>query len=191
MPDLDTLLVTFGTSVLPAFIQLVMALMALVGMFIIWDALQKLYSYANDYQRGAPGGKHDGPLTFFIRGIIGGLMTIPSVVMWRGADLFLGGGDTTETSVLAYISGDDVTTYCDNFVRAIVLTFIAVGVSALFYGFVCLDDKARGFNPQGGRSAIVFFIGGFVCIFIQDIVAVVAATTGVSVGFPELCTALG
>lgn len=189
MPDLDDLLISFGTEALPAFIQMMMALMALAGMFLIWSALHGAYQHVSDGRMQK--GQDRGLVTFLVRGMIGGLMTVPSVVLWRAADVFLGGASTTETSVLAYISGSAPSGYCDNFVRVIVLMFMAVGVTAIFYAMVSFDDKAKGFNPNGVRIGIPYMLGGIGCFFIQDIVQLASNTMGVATGFPQLCAALG
>lgn len=190
MPNLDQLLISFGNEALPSFIRMMMALMALVGMVVIWSAMQGGYDYVSN-QQGQRGDGNRGLSTFLIRGMIGGLMTVPAIVLWRAADVLLGGATSTQTNVLAYISGNVETGYCDNFVRVITLMFMAVGIVAIFYAAVSIDDKVKGFNPQGVRSAIPYFIGGIGCFFIQDIVVLVSNTAGVATGFPELCKVLG
>ena len=189
MPNLDDLLISLGNAVLPSFIQLIMALMALVGMVIIWSSIAGLYlALQEDYRRPS---RENRPMVLLTRGVIGGLMTIPSVVFWRAGDMLLGGGASTQTTILAYIEGSAPTGYCDNFVRAITLTFMAVGAIAIFNAFMAFDDRAKGFNQNGVRVGLGYLIGGIGCFFITDVVAIVAATIGIDTGFPQICTALG
>jgi hypothetical protein len=123
--------------------------------------------------------------------VIGGLMVVPSAVLWRTADLFLNGASQTETNVLAYISGAEATTSCGRFADAIQLMFLIVGLIAIFFAFRNADDQARGFNMNGNRTAITYFIGGILCVFIVDIFAIISAQIGIDLGLPQLCAALG
>jgi hypothetical protein len=126
-----------------------------------------------------------------MRILLGGIMVTPSVTLWRAADAFLQGGGTTESDILAYISGTTGTTYCERFADAITLTFMLVGLIGMYMAYRNADDQARGFNQNGYRQALPYFFGGLACFFINDIAAVIGATTGFEVGFDALCSALG
>lgn len=189
MPNLDELLIRFGSAVLPSFIQLVLAITALVGMWVIVAALMNLYQMLQeDYRRPS---RENRPLSIFVRCLLGGLMTVPSVVFWRAGDAFLRGASTTNNTVLAYIGEAAPTGYCDRFVMVLHLTFIAVGCLGIYWAFINAVDKVNGFNPNGTRVAVPYFFGGIACIFVVDVVQVIGNTMGIDVGYPQICTALG
>lgn len=187
--NLDSILLRLGDAALPSFIQLIMALMAFVGMLVIFSSMSNLYMVLQeDFRRPS---RDNRPLSLMVRCIIGGLMTIPAVVLWRAADAALGGGASTEAAVLAYINGAVEMGYCDRFVRVVNLLFMAVGIIGVFNAFLNFDDKAKGFNPNGVRSGVVYLLGGLACFYIVDVVRIVANTLGVDAGVPQLCAALG
>lgn len=189
MPSIDTILVTLASELLPSAAQFVMVLTALTGVVIILLAFNKLYQIASDDRMQPHGGATVvGSLT---RVLIGGLMVVPSVVLWRAADLFLDGASATETSVLAYIGGPLPTATCDRFAAAIQLMFLVVGLIAIFHAYRSADDYARGFDANGYRTAIPYALGGLGCVFIQDIFLILGSTFDLDVGLSNLCTAFG
>ena len=188
MPDLDELLITLTNDLLPSGIQFTLLLMALVGSFAIASSLVGLYNNisADGYSRGQLLSNSG----LMLRMLLGGLMVTPSVTLWRAADAFLQGGATTETDILAYISGPDGTpTYCDRFGDAVHLSFMVVGVIGLFLAWRAADDQARGLTQTGYRSAILYGLGGLCCVFISTVMAAIGATLGFDVGFDALCAA--
>jgi hypothetical protein len=189
MPDLLQLLVTLGTAVLPLLIQLMLSICALVGMISIAHALLDFYRMLQeDYRRPS---RENRPLSILARCIIGGLMTIPSVVLWRASDVFVRGAATTNNTVLAYIGEAPPTGYCDRFVMVLHLTFVFVGCLSIYIAAINAIDKVTGFNPNGGRAALRYFFGGLLCVVIVDVVEIAANTIGIDLGFPQICVALG
>lgn len=188
MPDLDEILITLSNELLPSGIQFTLLLFALVGSYMIAFSLVNIYQIIGrgpyDKQTGESVG---GPM---IRILLGGLMVTPSVTLWRAADAFLQGGGTTESDILAYISGSGGTpSYCERFSDAIQLAFMLVGLIGIYMAYRNADDQARGFNPNGYRTAVPYFLGGLACFFVNDIIGVVGATLGIDVGFDALCAA--
>lgn len=188
MPDLDKILLTLGSELLPSSIQLAMLLFALVGSVMIAMSLISIYYILERGPFNRQSGETvNGPL---IRILLGGLMVVPSVTLWRAADAFLQGGGTTESDILAYISGSAGTSsYCTRFGDVIQLLFMLVGLIAIYMAYRNADDQARGFSMNGYRIAIPYFFGGLACFFINDITAVIGATLGIEMGFDHLCAA--
>lgn len=190
MPDLDEILITLSNELLPSGIQFTLLLFALVGSYMIALSLVKIYyivdgsqQYVSNSSEGTVGGN-------MIRILLGALMVTPSVTLWRAADAFLQGGGTTESDILAYISGPGGTpSYCERFSDAIQLAFMLVGLIGIYMAYRNADDQARGFNPNGYRTAVPYFLGGLACFFVNDIIGVVGATLGIDVGFDALCAA--
>lgn len=189
MPDLDEILITLSNELLPSGIQFTLLLFALVGSYMIAFSLVRVYyiidgkDYTSREQQGTVGGN-------MVRILLGGLMVTPSVTLWRAADAFLQGGGTTESDILAYISGPGGTpSYCERFSDAIQLAFMLVGLIGIYMAYRNADDQARGFNSNGYRTAVPYFLGGLACFFVNDIIGVVGATLGIEVGFDALCAA--
>lgn len=188
MPDLDEILITLATDLLPSGIQFTLLLFAVVGSYMIAFSLINIYQIvgAGRYDKQT-GESVSGPM---IRILLGGLMVTPSVTLWRAADAFLQGGGTTQSDILSYISGPAGTPgYCERFADAIQLAFMLVGLIGLYMAYRNADDQARGFNPNGYRTAVPYFLGGLACFFINDVIAVIGATLGMNVGFDALCAA--
>ena len=186
---IDTIITNLITNLFPSAAQFVMVLIALVGSFIVFFALNDMYKMISDgVTRTYEGSTVSGSM---IRVLIGGFMVVPSAVLWRSADAFLGGAPTSEASVLAYISGTLPTTTCDRFGAAVQLMFLIVGLMAIFFAFRNADDQARGFDRNGYRQAVPRAIGGLLCIFIPDIFDILSDATGVDLGMANLCTVLG
>ncbi len=189
MPNIDTIMVTLINEILPSGIQFVMALIALAGLLVILFTLINLYNMISENRmQTADGTTVSGSM---VRLFVGGMMVIPSVILWRAADMFISGGSVTEASVLAYVSGTPPTTTCDRFASAVQLMFLLVGLIALYFAFRNADDQARGFNRNGYRTAVPYALGGIACIFVEDIVSILGTTFSLDVGFTQLCTALG
>lgn len=187
---IDQIMTTLINELFPSAAQFIMVLIALVGLTIIFLATRDVYQLISGEADGRNGGNATVSSSL-VRMVIGGLMVVPSAVLWRTADLFLDGASQTETNVLAYISGAEATTSCDRFADAIQLMFLVVGLIAIFFAFRNADDQARGFNMNGNRTAITYFIGGILCVFIVDIFAIISAQIGIDLGLPQLCAALG
>ena len=188
MPDLDEILITLSNELLPSGIQFTLLLFALVGSYMIAFSLVNIYQIIDTgrYDRQT-GEKVGGPM---IRILLGGLMVTPSVTLWRAADAFLQGGGTTESDILAYISGPSGTpSYCERFSDAVQLAFMLVGLIGIYMAYRNADDQARGFNHNGYRTAVPYFLGGLACFFVNDIIGVAGATLGIDVGFDALCAA--
>ena len=188
MPNLDEILVTLSNELLPSGIQFILFLMAVVGSFMVAFSLVKIYQILSlgpyDKQAGETFG---GPL---IRILLGALMVTPSVTLWSAADAFLQGGGTTESDILAYISGPSgIPSYCERFANAVQLVFMLVGLIGIYMAYRSADDQARGFSPNGYRTAVPYALGGLACFFVDDIIAVVGVTLGIDVGFDALCAA--
>lgn len=188
MPDIDEIITTLSTSLLPAFIQFVLVLFAVIGTWVVAKALYDIWRIMGDRGGMSSEATIGGSL---IRMFIGGLMVVPSAVLWRAAAVFISGGSATETNVLAYISGDYGESYCEQFGSAITLIFIAGGVVWLLVAARLADDQARGFDRNGYRLASRHALGALGCIFITDLFLIIGKTTGMPAGFPQLCTALG
>jgi len=189
MPDLDEILIGLGTELLPTSVQFAMVLMALVGSVVVAIALFDIYRMISDDTAVNQNGTTVGGS--MIRIFLGGLMVTPSVTLWRAADALLQGGNVTQSDLLGYIGGDMGTNYCDRFASAIQLLFILIGLIAIYVAYRNADDQARGFDRNGYRTAVPYFFGGLACFFINDIIGIIGATLGISVGFPQLCEALG
>lgn len=189
MPDFDDVILNLVSDILPTGIQLGLLLIAFIGMWIIGSAMLDMYSVMQDDYRRRDAQKRAGSM--LVRCLIGGLMTVPAVVLWRVADGLMGGGGVTETALLSYSGGTYGAGYCDKFKAGVVMTFMLSGVIALLVGFVAIDDQARGINQTGARSGLLYIIGGVVCFFILDVIEMLANTTGFDLGFESLCTALG
>lgn len=188
MPNLDTLLIEMGSAILPNGIKLAMLIIATIGMFIVASGLYSLYELAlhggSRQRQGSAGGS-------MMRMLLGGAMTLPSVMFWRAADALVMGGGATAAAVLAYVDGVPDTGYCDKFTAVITLAFMFFGIVALYIAFRNADDQARGLDPMGLRKAVMWAIGGFGCIFISDIIVWTANTIGVETGFDQICLQLG
>lgn len=189
MPTIDELVTTFINDLAPSAIQLILLLMALVGSYNIALALYQLYrnlsadAYQSTGQLQPVGGS-------MIRMLLGGLMVTPSVTLWRAADAFLRGGGRTASDVLSYIDGGGgATVYCQNFGDMIQLIFMVVGLIGIFQGYRHADDQARGLNPTGYRTAVVYLFGGLACFMINDLVAIGGRTFDMNWGFDQLCAA--
>lgn len=181
--DLQTIVQELGTAILPSATQFVWVLLALIGLTTIGMALYNLYSLASD------GPRPDGPTAggALVRIILGALMVVPSVTLWRAASVFVGGGTVTHADFLTYIDGGGGSTECENFARAIQLGFVFLGALGIFKAFRLADDAAKGFNRDGYRVAIIYFIGGLGCVFINDLMVVIGNQLGATVGFEALC----
>lgn len=187
--SIDDIMIRLIEELLPSAAQFVMVLIALVGSIIVLRAFMDLYKMlSEDMNRTPDGATVSGSL---VRVLIGGLMVVPSAVLWRSADMLLGGGTATETAVLSYIGGVTPTATCDRFAGAIQLMFLVVGLIALYNAFQNWNDQARGFNSNGVRTAIPYAIGGLGCIFIIDIFAIIGTAFGVNAGLTQLCGAFG
>jgi hypothetical protein len=187
MIDLEEILTNLGVSVLPNAIQFIWVLMAFLGMLVIGMALNSWYRLVTDGPE--PGGTTGNGVV--VRLFVGALMVIPSITLWRAAEVFMGGGGETETTLLAYVSESGSVAGCDNFGRAITLGFMFMGALAILRSGQVADDVAKGFSREGYRRAVMFFIGGICCFFINDIMEVVGNELGYDVGIEQLCTAIG
>lgn len=189
MPTIDDIMVRLAEEILPSSAQFIMVLTALAGTFIVLWAFNDLYKMMSEDVLQTPDGKTvGGSLT---RIVIGGLMVVPSAVLWRAADLFIDGATATETTVLAYIADGAPTETCDRFGAAIQLLFLVVGLIALYFAYRNADDQARGFNMNGYRTAVPYAIGGLCCIFITDIFDILGSTFDIDVGLTNICAAFG
>lgn len=189
MNSIDDIMVRLIEELMPSAAQFIMVLTALAGTVIVLMALVSLYRMISEDQLQTPDGTTvSGSL---VRIVIGGLMVVPSAVLWRAADLFLEGATATEASVLAYIGGTTPTETCERFGAAIQLMFLVVGLIAIYFAFRNADDQARGFNRNGYRTAVPYAIGGLGCIFIEDIFVILGNTFEIDVGLSQLCVALG
>lgn len=189
MESIDTIMVTLIEELMPSAAQFVMVLTALMGTVIVLWAANDLYRMVSeDRMRTADGPSVGGSLT---RVVIGGLMVVPSAVLWRSADLFLDGATATEATVLAYISGGAPMGTCERFGAAIQLMFLVVGLIALYFAYRNADDQARGFNRNGYRTAMPYAIGGLCCVFIEQVFVVLANTLDLDLGLSQLCGAFG
>lgn len=187
MIDVQEMLEALGVGVFPNAIQFVWVLLALMGIVTIGLGLYNLYQIASDGPQ--PGGATEGGS--FVRIVLGGFMVIPSITLWHAANVFLDGGDSTAEDLLAYATGAGAITGCDNFSRAIQLGFMLMGCIAIYRAFRNADDQAKGFSRDGYRTAVIYFIGGIGCFFINDLMHVVGNELGFDIGFEELCSAVG
>lgn len=187
MPTIDDIMVRLGEEILPSSAQFIMVLIALFGTIIVLLAVNDLYKMMSEEQMMTPDGRTvGGSLT---RIVIGGLMVVPAAVLWRAADLFIDGGTATEAAVLSYIADGMPTPTCDRFAAVVELMLLVVGLIAIFIAYRNWDDHARGFNPNGIRTAIPYAIGGLCCIFVADIFLIIGETFSLDVGLDNLCAA--
>lgn len=177
----------FGTDFFPNLIQLVFVLMALVGLIIVYRTILDLYKITLD---GTTELGKTGTSTV-ISFLIAGLMMVPSVVLWRSAELFLGSGSVTNNSLTAYTNGAPITTTCDNMGRLLILFFMAAGIIAIFNGLRRWHDAATGFEREGYRTGTGYIIGGILCFFIGDVVEIIGNTIGLDIGIENVCAQLG
>lgn len=186
--SIDDIMVRLIEEVFPSAAQFMMVLIALMGVVIAFMACTDLYRMiSEDQNRTADGATVSGTLTRFV---IGGLMVVPSAVLWRAADVFIGESTVTETNILAYMSATPTET-CERFGAAINLMFLVVGLFAFYFAYRNADDKARGFNREGLRTAVPYAIGGLACIFIEDIFSILSEQFGFDAGLSNLCSAFG
>lgn len=181
--NLQTLIQELGTAIFPSATQFVWVLLALIGLITIGMAIYNLYTIASDGPQ--PSGPTAGGAV--ARMIIGAMMVVPSVTLWRAASVFVGGGTVTHADFLTYIGGGGGSTDCENFARAIQLGFVFVGALGIFKAFRLADDAAKGFQRDGYRIAAIYFFGGLGCVFINDLMVAIGNQLGTPVGFVALC----
>jgi len=189
IPDLGSLLIS-SSDALAVLIKLIFTLMAVTGLVFVTFGLHGAYKIVEE---GSPnsrmgGGNSSTPGNVIGKFMLGGLMVVPSVTLWTAADTFIVGGAQTRTDLLSYLGGTYGATYCDQFASAIQLVFMVVGCIALFMSAMVTNDAVSGSRQSGAyRSALVYFFGGLLCFFINDLADILGNTFGFTMGLHNVC----
>lgn len=189
MLDLDEILLRLGEDLFPTATEFILLVIALMGLMVMIATTWQAYDYATNDGRRAM--QPQGLARIFFQFILAGVMVVPSAMLWRAADVGLSGGDVTEFTLLAYMSGSVGPTYCDRFSQVIVNALITMGVLALAVGFREVYRISSGGSQNSVWDTTWWFVGGLSCVFFTQWAAIVGATLGIPVGFEPLCEALG
>lgn len=178
----------------PVAIVLVITIIALFGLWIGLEAVFHLWKHVT--------GDVDGHITpksqIPARLILSAAMIVAPLVMWDFANTLVAGGQQTAsmmTDVFAYSGGNSGTgtlAYCKQFSTAITLFFMLLGLIGIGYAFNSANAVMAGVGKTHGYGqAWIFFIGGVLCFFVNDVAVILSNTIGLQIGLTNICAALG
>lgn len=180
-------------SAFPIAIVLVITIIALFGLYVGLEATFHLWKHVT--------GDIDGQITpksqIPARLILAAAMIVAPLVMWDFANTVVAGGQTTAQmmpDVFAY-SGSSGTPgtlpYCKQFSTAITLFFMMLGLIGIGYAFNTANAVMAGVGRAPGYGqAWIFFIGGVLCFFVNDVAVILSNTIGLNVGLTNICATL-
>lgn len=185
VPDLSSMLVSLS-EVFPLIVRLVFVLIGVIGLWIGSMGLYTLYNVATDEYKFS-----NRPVTMdsaFGKIALGGAMIVAPVMLWRFANTFVLGGDVTYSMFNYSVSSS--TNYCSKIQVAVTYFFMALGAVAWLFGSLQLYDATNNQSRRAG-SATLYFVGGVLCFFVNDVAKLVSATIGMDVTFSNVCTIMG
>jgi hypothetical protein len=191
IPSLDTALVRL-TKVFPYYIEFMLALMALGGLFLVASGLVQGYRTALDSSRRGQmyGDTVQTPWKSLMQIALGGALAVPLVLMWKVAGTFVLGGDETY-NMLSYLPPPDSSPWCDRVKAAIVLFWMSMGITGIAWSAVLANERIKSGRTGGTGQALVFFFGGLVCFFIPDAAVIVSNTFGLDFSLDNVCSIMG
>lgn len=190
MPSIDllTFLKNLADTFPPLFVFILVAAgaygawMALQG---IWDAYQVAIGEAMWANRPPTLG---GALSKFIIGV--GMTTLP-ILMSYAAVVVTDKPTETASSVFDYTSGSVATKpYCEAITTTVSLYALVIGGLAWFYAGHIWYQRSNGQVTRSG-SPVVYIIAGTCCIFLNDVLRVIANTTSIDFTLSNFCATLG
>lgn len=190
IPSLDTALVRL-TNVFPYYIEFILALMALGGLFCVFGGLYMGYTQATAGARGQSYGQ-GAPTPWKALGLflLGGALSVPLVLLWDVAGTFVLGGDETY-NMLSYLPPPSSNPWCERVKAAVVLFFMCMGITAWGWAGVLANDRIR-YQAQGATIRILTFaLGGVLCFFVNDIAVLLSNTLGLDITLDNVCTIMG
>lgn len=182
MKDLGTIIQNLGTT-FPLAAQLTLMLLALFGLCLTAMAINQAYQIANEGGRA----QYNYGQTLAMA-LLGGACVVAPLIIWRFANtLALGGNQTAHWLSYSPVKNAELTKYCENSQFAITGLFMLFGTIAIFSGAYQLYSRAK--NPHQGSSmkAVMFIVGGVLCIFSNDVALIIGNTFGARAGLGELC----
>ncbi|WP_299592492.1 hypothetical protein [uncultured Tateyamaria sp.] len=191
IPSLDTALVRL-TDVFPYYIEFILGLMALMGLFFI------VYGGVSAWRTATVGGRgqlygQSAPTPWSALGLmlLGGALSVPLVLLWDIAGTFVLGG--TETyNMLSYLPPPDSSPWCERVKGAVILFFMCIGITSLLWSGFLVYVRITSFQGQGtGLKVLGFLCGAVLCFMITDVAILLSNTFGLDISFDNVCTILG
>lgn len=187
MPDLGSLMIAL-TSTFPWFTAFVAGLIGLFGVYAGTAGLVDAYSVALG-SASALGNRQPTPAGAVLKVVLGGAMIVSPYLLWQAGNTFVAGGAQT-FNMFNYADGTSRGTYCLDFQSALTFFFQALGMVAWFFAFNIIYKRING-DHGGLGSPWLYFVGGTLCFFINDVAKIIQNSTGMNIGFENICTALG
>ena len=184
MPDLIELFNKFGV-VLPAATTLVYTFIGLAGLTIGIVAIFDAYQHAVGEM--SPRLASKGSIPF--RLILAGAMVVSPLILWRAANTFVLGGDETY-DMFSYTAGNQNTPYCQLFHQSLSFFFMFIGSVAIATAAIQANSLANGRSNNSWFGPAVFFIGGILCFFIDDVGMIIGNTIGMEISLDNICKAM-
>lgn len=184
MPDLISLFNKLAV-VLPSATTLVYTFMGLAGLTIGILTLIDAYQHAVGEMSPRLPSKGSIPVRLFLAGAL----VVSPLLLWRAANTFVLGGDKT-ADMFSYIGGGENTPYCDLFHQSLAYFFMFVGSIAIATAAIQVNGIATGHSNRSVFGPIVFFIGGVLCFFIDDVGQIIGNTIGMEITLDNICANL-
>lgn len=184
MPDLIDMFNRLGV-VLPAATSLVFAFVGLAGIMIGIITMSDAYQHAIGER--SPRLPSKGSIPF--RLMLAGAMVVSPIVLWRAANTFVLGGDKTY-DMFSYVAGSGTTPYCQLFHHSLAYFFMFIGAIALATSAFQMNAIANGRGNHSWFSPSVFFIGGIMCFFIEDVGSIIGNTINMQISLDNICATL-
>ncbi len=184
MPDLIELFNKLAV-VLPSATTLVYTFIGLAGLTIGILALADAYQHA--IGEVSPRLPSKGSIPF--RLLLAGAMVVSPLLLWRAANTFVLGGNRTY-DMFSYVEAGENTPYCDLFHQSLTYFFMFIGSIAIATAAVQANGIATGRNNKSAFGPVVFFIGGVLCFFIDDVGAIIGNTVGMDITLENICANL-
>ena len=185
--DFLTVVAKLSAAFLPG-VNFVFALMGLGGLAIGLKVFYDAYQHAAGEMR--PNMISKGAILPAL--VLAGALAVIPVVMWQAAGTFVLGGNKTY-DMFAHLQTAPSGGYCDSATDALTKLFMLLGTVSMalaadhVWGRISGNTHAR--NHATGK-AWAYGIGGLLLFFVNDVAAIAAATTGWTIGLPQLCAAL-
>jgi uncharacterized membrane protein YbhN (UPF0104 family) len=191
IPNLDTALVRL-TSIFPYYIEFILALLAVGGLIAVVNGGVMMWQAATQGGHGQSYGQGaKTPWKALLLMFVGGLMSVPLVLMWDVAGTFVLGGDETH-NMLSYLPAPSTSPWCDRVKAGVILFFMCIGITAFAWMFLIIYERVTQFQTQGMMLKIVGFgLGGVACFFVTDVAVLLSNSIGMDVSLDNVCSIMG
>ena len=185
MVDLFTVLNRLGNTFLPM-VYLLFGLMGVLGTWIGLKTFHHAWLHATGEMRPNMISKE-----MLLAGLaLAGALIVPGVIMWKAAGTFVLGGNKTY-DMFSYLSAPQTSGYCETSTNTLTKFFMVLGVVSMIVAAQNTWGKVQGdSNSHNATKAWVFFVGGLLLFFVNDVAEIASRTTGIPIGLPQICAAL-